>query len=218
MSVKDNIAAIKNRIGDEVRLVAVSKYTTNDKIHEAYEAGQRDFGENKAQDLVAKKDDFPSDMRWHFIGHLQRNKVKYIADFIHLIHAVDSLKLLKEINKQAAKSERVIPCLLQMHIAEEDTKFGLSREEILEIISSEQLAALENVEVVGLMGMATNTDDEGRVRREFKVLRSLFEEIKANMETRNVRMEELSMGMSQDYHLAVQEGTTMVRIGTAVFK
>ena len=218
MSVAENIASIERDIGKKICLVAVSKYTINEKIREAYNYGQRDFGENKAQDLVAKKEELPADIRWHFIGHLQRNKVKYIADFVHLIHAVDSLKLLREINKQASKLNRRISCLLQMHIAEEDTKFGLSREEILKVVSSEELHEMQNVEVSGLMGMATNTEDEIQVKKEFKTLRDLFEEIQNTYQTHNVKMAELSMGMSQDYRIAIQEGSTMVRIGSAVFK
>ena len=218
MSISDNLKHIKSQLGEGVKLVAVSKYSTIEEIQEAYDAGHRDFGENKAQDLEEKKDKLPNDIRWHFIGHLQRNKAKYITDFIHLIHAIDSLKLLQEINKQAEKSNRVVPCLLQMHIAAEDTKFGMDESEIKNLIADPKLTELHNVKVVGLMGMATNTEDSGKVNSEFKNLKDLFEKLKGGALPGNVKMETLSMGMSQDYEMALANGSTMVRIGTAVFK
>ncbi len=218
MSISENLKHIKSQLGEGVTLVAVSKYSTNEEIQEAYDAGYRDFGENKAQDLEVKKDKLPNDIRWHFIGHLQRNKAKYITDFIHLVHAVDSFKLLREINKQAKKSNRTIPCLLQMHIAAEDTKFGMDESEIENLIADPKLTELQNVKVVGLMGMATNTDDSAKVNSEFKQLKNLFEKLKAATLPGNVNMEKLSMGMSQDYEIALENGSTMVRVGTAVFK
>ncbi len=218
MSISENLKHIKSQLGDGVTLVAVSKYSTIEQIKEAYAEGQRDFGENKAQDLEAKKDALPDDIRWHFIGHLQRNKAKYICDFIHLIHAVDSFKLLREINKQAVKANRVVPCLIQMHIASEDTKFGMDESEIEELIKDERLGNLSNIKVVGLMGMATNTSDSTKVSKEFQTLKTLFDKFKTAALPANVLMETLSMGMSQDFEIALANGSTMVRIGSAVFK
>lgn len=218
MSISDNLKSIKSHLGEHVTLVAVSKYSTIAEIQEAYDAGHRDFGENKAQDLEVKKDSLPKDIRWHFIGHLQRNKAKYITDFIHLIHAVDSLKLLKEINKQALKANRVVKCLLQMHIAAEDTKFGMDENEIRALLADSELSELENISITGLMGMATNTEDSTKVNAEFKQLKNLFDSLKSGALPGNVHMETLSMGMSQDYEIALANGSTMVRIGSAVFK
>jgi len=218
MSISDNLKKIKSELGEGVTLVAVSKYSTNEEIQQAYDAGHRDFGENKAQDLEAKKEVLPNDIRWHFIGHLQRNKAKYIADFIYLVHAVDSFKLLKELNKRAAKTHRLLPCLVQMHIAKEDTKFGMDESEIEDLLTDPKVAELQNVEIVGLMGMATNTDDTSKVNEEFATLKNLFEALKERDLPNNVRMEQLSMGMSQDYKEALANGSTMVRIGSAVFK
>jgi len=218
MSISDNLQHIKSQLDRDVTLVVVSKYSTIEEVQEAYDAGHRDFGENKAQDLEVKKDALPRDIRWHFIGHLQRNKAKYITDFIHLIHAVDSFKLLLEVNKQAEKANRVVLCLLQMHIAAEDTKFGMDENEIRELIANPKLAELKHVKITGLMGMATNTEDSTKVSSEFRQLKNLFESLKTETLPGNVRMETLSMGMSQDYKLALANGTTMVRIGSAVFK
>lgn len=218
MSISNNLKHIKSQLGENVTLVAVSKYSTIEEIQEAYDAGHRDFGENKAQDLEEKKEKLPKDIRWHFIGHLQRNKAKYITDFIYLVHAIDSFKLLREINKQAAKTNRVVPCLIQMHIADEETKFGMDAGDIEKLISDPKLSEMQHVEVVGLMGMATNTDDSTKVNSEFKQLKDLFEKLKADSLPGNVRMETLSMGMSQDYEIALANGSTMVRIGSAVFK
>lgn len=217
MSIADNIIKFNDLLKDHsTKLIAVSKTKPNEDILEAYETGQRAFGENKVQDLAKKAEELPKDIEWHMIGHLQRNKVKYIAPFVYLIHGVDSLKLLKEINKQAIKNDRTIHCLLQMHIADEDTKFGFSEEELLSMISSEEFQSLTHIKVIGLMGMATNTDDMEKVRMEFRTLRSFFQKLK---ETPNslLDMQELSMGMTNDYQIACEEGSTMVRIGSAIF-
>lgn len=214
--ISSHLKDLKESLPDNCKLVAVSKTKPASDVMEAYKAGQRDFGENKVQELTQKAEELPKDIRWHMIGHLQRNKVKYIADFVNLIHGVDSLKLLKEINKQGRKAGRVIDCLLQMHIAEEDTKFGLDREELNEILNGEQLKELENVRIVGLMGMATFTEDLDQVRREFKSLKLLYDEIK-NSDHFNVQLNTLSMGMSGDYEIALEEGSNMVRIGSAIF-
>lgn len=216
MGIAENIKRINTDLG-KAQLIAVSKYSPDDSVQEAYEAGHRDFGENKAQDVTARKERFPDDVRWHFIGHLQRNKVKYIAPYVHLIHAVDSLKLLKEINKQAKKYERIIPVLLQMHIAREESKFGLDESELTELIHSAELAEMENIRVEGLMGMATNTEDEAVVRREFESLKLIYDRLAEAETPANVKMKTLSMGMSNDYNIAVECGSTMVRIGSAVF-
>ncbi|HKK40346.1 MAG TPA: YggS family pyridoxal phosphate-dependent enzyme [Cryomorphaceae bacterium] len=217
MGIAENIEAIKKELGEGVTLVAVSKYSPDESVQEAYDAGHRDFGENKAQDVTARQERFPADVRWHFIGHLQRNKTKYIAPYIHLIHSVDSLKLLKEINKQAKKVERVIPVLLQMHIAKEESKFGLDENELMELIHSDELAAMGNVRIEGLMGMATNTEDDAVVRSEFEELKSIFNRLAEAETPVNVEMKTLSMGMSNDYQIAVECGSTMARIGSSVF-
>jgi hypothetical protein len=213
MSVKDNLTKIKSELPEGVTLVAVSKTKPNEDIMEAYEAGQRVFGENKVQEMVQKWEDLPKDIEWHMIGHVQRNKVKYMAEFVSLIHGVDSPRLLKEINKQAKKHDRVIPCLLQIHIAEEDTKFGLDKAELHELIDSEEFKALEHIKIVGLMGMATFTDDMNQVRREFAQLKSMYDDLKTKLTDINI----LSMGMSGDYTVAIEEGSTMVRIGSSIF-
>lgn len=213
MSVKDNLTNIKSELPEGVTLVAVSKTKPNKDIMEAYEAGQRVFGENKVQEMVQKWEDLPKDIEWHMIGHVQRNKVKYMAEFVSLIHGVDSPRLLKEINKQAKKHDRVIPCLLQIHIAEEDTKFGLDKAELHELIDSEEFKALEHIKIVGLMGMATFTDDMNQVRREFAQLKSMYDDLKTKLTDINI----LSMGMSGDYTVAIEEGSTMVRIGSSIF-
>lgn len=218
MSVKENILEFQELLKDKsCQLVAVSKTKPVEMIQEAYDAGQRDFGENKVQELRDKPEQLPADIRWHMIGHLQTNKVKYIAPFIHLIHAVDSLKLLKEINKQAKKNNRTINCLLQIHIAEEEHKFGLSKNELNDLLSSAAFQALENIKVVGLMGMATYTDDENQIRNEFQTLKQIFEMAKENHRASNIDMKEISMGMSDDYAIAVEEGSTMIRVGSKIF-
>ena len=216
MSISQAIAQIMQEIGPVTRLVAVTKTKPLNLLQEAYEAGCKLFGENKVQEMAEKQEQLPKDIAWHMIGHLQTNKVKYIAPFVALIHSVDSLKVLQEINKQAAKNNRVIECLLQIHIAEEESKFGFSREEVNELLDSEELTVLNNVRIVGLMGMATNTDSETQIRKEFKGPRTLFDSLKAR-ETDRVTMRELSMGMSGDYRIAVEEGSTLVRVGSAIF-
>jgi len=213
MSVKDNLTKITSELPEGVTLVAVSKTKPNEDILEAYEAGQRIFGENKVQEMVQKWEDLPKDIEWHMIGHVQRNKVKYMAEFVSLIHGVDSPRLLKEINKQAKKHDRVIPCLLQIHIAEEDTKFGLDEKELNELVDSDEFKTMEHIKIVGLMGMATFTEDMDQVRREFAQLKSLYDHLKAKLTDINI----LSMGMSGDYTVAIEEGSTMVRIGSSIF-
>ena len=218
MDIKNNIAEISNTLQEsKARLVAVSKTKPNGLILEAYNSGQRIFGENKIQEMTDKSEALPKDIEWHMIGHVQRNKVKYMAPFVSLIHSVDSWKLLKEINKQAAKNERIIDCLLQMHIAEEETKFGLSKEELLEILASPELPALKNIKIIGLMGMATFTENKEQVRKEFKSLASIFSEVKSKFQADNIDWEELSMGMSGDYDIAIEEGSTLVRVGSSIF-
>ncbi|WP_215223025.1 YggS family pyridoxal phosphate-dependent enzyme [Echinicola shivajiensis] len=218
MSIKENLSDLKNQFKKtDCLLVAVSKTKPVSDIQEAYDAGIRDFGENKVQELVDKHPLLPDDIQWHMIGHLQRNKVKYIAPFIHLIHGVDTFKLLKEINKQAKKAERIIPCLLQIHIAKEETKFGFSEEEILELLQEGAFDELENVRIIGLMGMATNTDDENQVRKEFAWLRGFLDQLNTKKLPNNFALKELSMGMSGDFLIAQEEGSTMVRVGSAIF-
>ena len=216
MSIKDNLAEIKSELPKGVTLVAVSKTKPVEMIKEAYEAGQRDFGENYAQELAEKELQLPKNIRWHAIGHLQTNKVKYIAPFVHLVHAVDSLKLLEEINKQARKLRRDINCLLQIYIATEDTKFGFSFEECEQLFQSEEFRKLKNIKVVGLMGMASNTSNNAQVRNEFHSLKIFLDKYK-HLDTLNLKLEILSTGMSSDYKIAIEEGSTMVRIGSSIF-
>ena len=212
MSIQDNLKTIETTIPNHVTLVAVSKTKPVEDLQEAYEAGIRDFGENKIQEMCDKYEVLPKDIRWHMIGHVQTNKVKYMAPFVHLIHGVDSLKLLKEINKQAEKNNRIIDVLLQQFIADEETKFGLDVEETRQIMQ-EEIQHLPHVRVVGLMGMATFTEDENQIRNEFKTLKSNFDFLKNNFENITI----LSMGMSGDYQIAIEEGSTMVRIGSSIF-
>lgn len=211
--IKENLATILSSIPKEVTLVAVSKTKPNADILEAYHAGQRVFGENKIQEMAAKHDELPKDIQWHMIGHLQKNKVKYMAHFVDLIHGVDSFSTLKEINKQAKKHNRVINCLLQAKIAKEDTKFGLSFSDIETIITSERLKELENIQIVGLMGMATFTEDQEQLAEEFSSLKNFFELLK----TQHSQLKTLSMGMSGDYQLAIKKGSNMIRVGSAIF-
>lgn len=200
------------------RLIAVSKTHPPEAIREAYEAGQRAFGENKVQEMVSKAEVLPKDIEWHMIGHLQRNKVKYIAPFVHLIHSVDSFKLLREINKAGGKAGRRLGCLLQIHIAEEETKFGFDRHELFEMLENPDFQSFEHVEIKGLMGMATFTEEEDKIQREFKSLKNLSAEITAKYPNIPfLKMDELSMGMSNDFHLAIKEGATLIRIGSALF-
>lgn len=211
MSVKDNLNTVKNSIPSSVTLVAVSKTKPNEAILEAYNSGQKDFGENYVQELVDKHEQLPKDINWHFIGHLQSNKVKFIAPFVYLIHGVDSFKLLQEINKQAQKNNRVINCLLQIYIAQEETKFGLSFEECEAIFASEEYKQLQNIKVCGFMAMASNTDNETQIRKEFKSLKEFSEKISG------FGFSILSYGMSNDYKLAIECGSNMVRIGSLIF-
>ena len=218
MAIADNLLKYKRELDDSaVKLVAVSKFQDADAVLEAYEAGQRVFGENIDQELVEKQEILPKDIEWHLIGHLQTNKVKYIAPFISLIESVDSLKLLQEINKQAAKIKRVIDCLLQVYIADEDTKFGLGFDEVVELLRSEEYQTLENIRIVGLMGIASNTKVEKQIRDEFEELKVLFDGIKLSYFRKADYFKEVSMGMSSDYKIAVEEGSTMVRIGSSIF-
>lgn len=211
MNITENIANLKLKTPSQVTLVAVSKTKPNEAILEAYKAGQRDFGENYVQELVDKHEQLPKDIHWHFIGHLQSNKVKYIAPFVHLIHGIDSLKLLQEVNKQALKNNRVIDCLLQIYIAQEETKFGLSFEECETLLNSSEYKQLQNVKVRGFMAMASNTEDEKQIRTEFKSLKEFAEKIPG------FGFRVLSFGMSSDYKIAIEEGSTMVRIGSLIF-
>ncbi|MGB5647592.1 YggS family pyridoxal phosphate-dependent enzyme [Muriicola sp.] len=213
MSIADNIKRIKAQIPDNVSLVAVSKTKSNEEIMEAYHTGQRVFGENKVQEMTQKWSDLPKDIEWHMIGHVQRNKVKYMAPYVALIHGVDSLKLLREINKQAQKENRQIACLLQMHIAEEDTKFGFDEKELKALLDSSELQDLEHVRIAGLMGMATFTDNTAQIQKEFRLLKSMYETTKKVLPG----VSQLSMGMSGDYNIAIEEGSTMIRIGSSIF-
>lgn len=218
MSIKTNLESVKHTfLNPNCLLVAVSKTKPIEDLREAYEAGIRDFGENKVQEIQEKQPQLPEDARWHMIGHLQSNKVKYIAPFVHLIHGVDSFKLLQEINKQGKKINRIIPCLLQIHIAEEESKFGFDKSELEEMINSPEFKELTHVRVSGLMGMATFTENKDQVRKEFKGLKQLFEELKSRNMPEFVDLKEISMGMSGDYLIAQEEGSTMVRIGSAIF-
>ena len=216
-SIRERLQAIRTTLPEGVCLLAISKYYPVEAIMEAYDAGQRDFGENKAQDLVAKHQALPDDIRWHFTGHLQSNKIKYIAPFVHLIHSIDSLQLLKEINKHGAKAGRVIPCLLQIHIAQEETKFGFTIEECLAMLAAEEWKELKNVHIRGLMCMASNTDDNGLIAKEFATIRGLFDEIKERWFADDAEFDTLSAGMSDDYLTAVAAGSTCVRIGSSIF-
>lgn len=216
MAIVENLLKIKNQIPKNVTLVAVSKTKSEADIMEAYATGQKIFGENKVQELVDKHQNLPKDIEWHFIGHLQSNKVKYLAPFVHLIHGVDSLKLLTEINKQGVKNERIINCLLQFHIASEEAKFGFYKEEVIELLQSAEFKALQNIRIVGVMGMATYTDDEEQIRQEFSNLKSYFDEIKEKYMSQDY-FSEISMGMSADYQIAIEEGSTMVRLGSSIF-
>jgi len=217
MNIKNNLNNLRQNLPSGCRLIAVTKTKPVEQIMEAYREGHRLFGENKVQELVPKYEALPKDIEWQMIGHLQSNKVKYIAPFISMIHSVDSERLLEEINKQAIKSNRVIPCLLQVHIAEEETKFGFSPEEALHFLQSPRFTGFKNVNVRGLMGMATLTDNTDQIRKEFKELRRLFETLRASNFGGNVEMNELSMGMSSDYKIAIEEGSTMIRVGSAIF-
>jgi len=218
MSIADNIHHFEAQLqGTNCRLVAVTKTHPVELLREAYDAGARLFGENKVQEMAAKQPELPADIEWHLIGHLQTNKVKYIAPFVHTIQSVDSLKLLQEIEKQGTKNDRIINCFLQFHIADEETKTGLSFPEAEEILQSEAYRTMRYVRITGVMGIATNTDDEGQLGREFRELRSYFEKLKANYFVDSETFREISMGMSADYRLAIEEGSTLIRVGSAIF-
>lgn len=214
--IADIIRQIEHQLQGKAKLIAVTKTKPVDMLREAYDAGCRRFGENKVQEMAEKQPELPDDIEWHLIGHLQTNKVKYIAPFVTLIQSVDSLKLLQEINKQAAKYQRVIDCLLQIHIADEESKFGLSADEAEALLTDPALNDLPNVRIIGLMSLATNTDDQEQIRREFRGLKQLFDQL-ATIQRPMLNLTELSMGMSGDYRIALEEGSTMVRVGSAIF-
>ena len=216
MSIKQNLNTIKQSLPEHVTLVAVSKTKPVSDLIEAYNAGQRIFGENKIQEMVDKYQEMPKDIKWHMIGHVQRNKVKYMAEFVDLIHGVDSIKLLKEINKQAKKHDRVINCLLQIKIAEEDSKFGMSTNDAKSLLQSEAFKEFSNVNISGVMGMATFTDNETQIKEEFSRLKSTFEDLK-DIKTSNCNLQTISMGMSGDYPIAIECGSTMIRVGSSIF-
>ena len=216
MSIKHNLDTIKQSLPKHVTLVAVSKTKPVSDLMEAYNAGQRIFGENKIQEMADKYQEMPKDIKWHMIGHVQRNKVKYMAEFVDLIHGVDSVRLLEEINKQALKHDRIINCLLQIKIAEEDSKFGMRIKDAEELLLSETVSELKNINIVGLMGMATFTDNKDQIKEEFLRLKSAFEDLKT-IKTSNCNLQTISMGMSGDYKLAIECGSTMVRVGSSIF-
>lgn len=215
--IKENYNKILATVPAPARLIAVSKTKPIEDLQEAYEAGARLFGENKALEMRDKHQSLPEDIEWHFIGHLQTNKIKYIASYVSLIHSIDSLNLLQAVDKEAAKHHRVIDCLLQFHVASEETKFGLDMDEARALLGSEDYKALQHVRIVGVMGMATNTDDMGLVRREFRTLRQYRDELKEQFFAQNADFKEISMGMSGDYQIALEEGSTLVRVGSSIF-
>ena len=215
--VKDNLLAVKQTLKENVKLVAVSKYQPIELLEQAYEAGQRVFGESHALEVRDKAEAMPKDIEWHFIGHLQTNKVKYIAPFISCIESVDSLKLMQEINKQTLKNDRVIDCLLQFHVAQEETKSGFTLEECEQVLSSEEFSDLKNIRIIGVMGMATYTEDEKQIRKEFKTLVANFAYLKMAYFSANQDFKEISMGMTDDYQIAMSEGSTIVRVGSGIF-
>lgn len=217
MTIAENLNLIKQNLPDNVTLVAVSKTKPVSDLMEAYEAGQRIFGENKIQEMTEKWQLMPKDIEWHMIGHVQSNKVKYMVPYVKLIHGVDSLKLLKEINRQAVRWRKNIHCLLQIHIAEEETKFGLNEQELEELLHSEEFKAMTNIKIVGLMGMATFTNNQEQIKREFNHLKKMFDALKNQPTTQNLQPTTLSMGMSGDYQIAIDCGSTMVRIGSSIF-
>ena len=217
MTIENNLNKICASLPDGVKLVAVSKTKSNDEIMEAYGAGQRIFGENKVQELVRKWETLPKDIEWHFIGHLQSNKVRFIAPFVAMIHSVDSLKVLKTINDEAKHCGRMIPCLLQFHIASEESKFGFSYDEAVQLLSAVEMSYLENVTISGVMGMATFTDDLALIKNEFLALHEIFQNLKAVFFQGNDNFREISMGMSSDYLYAIESGSTMIRIGSTIF-
>lgn len=215
--IGERIKEIRNELPEGVRLVAVSKFHPNEAIEEAYRAGQRIFGESKVQEMTAKYESLPKDIEWHFIGHLQTNKVKYIVPYVALIHGIDSYKLLAEVDKQAAKAGRRVNCLLQLHIAREETKFGFSFDECRQMLAEGQWRQLQHIRLCGLMGMATNTDNVEQIKEEFRSLSNFFREVKSTWFADDAAFCELSMGMSHDYHEAIDEGSTLVRVGSKIF-
>ena len=215
--IQENLNIVRATVPSNVTLIAVSKTKPIPDLQEAYDAGQRVFGENKALEMRDKYQELPKDIHWHFIGHLQTNKIKYIAPFVTLIHSIDSASLLEAVNKEAAKKERVIDCLLQFHIAQEETKFGLDLEEAKSLLESESYKNLKNIRICGVMGMATFTDDTNQVRNEFKSLKKIFDYLKENYFKDDAAFKEISMGMSDDYPIAIEEGATMVRVGSKIF-
>ena len=217
LTVSQNLTELKKQLPANVTFVAVSKTKPAEQIMEAYQSGHRIFGENKVQEMTKKYEQLPKDIQWHMIGHLQRNKVKYIAPYVSLIHSVDSLRLLQTINKEGAKNNRVIPCLLQIHIAKEETKFGLNETELFEILDGDEIKNLNNITINGLMGMASFTDDKEKVRSEFQTLKNLFDTVKNRYFSDNSTFSILSMGMSGDYQIAIEEGSNMIRVGSAIF-
>ena len=217
MGVAENLHLIKEKIPPHVTLVAVSKTKADEVIMEAYQAGHRDFGENKVQDLAAKQERLPADIRWHMIGHLQSNKVKYLAPFVHMLHGVDSLKLLGVINREGERNQRVIDCLLQVRIALEETKFGLTEEELTQLVSSDAFREMKHIRIRGLMGMATYTENSNQIREEFRHLKRIFDRLKDSEFASQDSFNQLSCGMSGDYQLAVEEGSNLVRIGSLIF-
>ena len=216
MSIQDNLLKIKSQLPENVTLVAVSKTKPVEDLMEAYHAGQRIFGENKIQEMTEKWQQMPKDIEWHMIGHVQSNKVKYMVPYVKLIHGVDSFKLLKEVNRQAIRWRKSINCLLQIHIAEEETKFGLDEKELEELLNSDEFKEMKNINVIGLMGMATFTDNEEQIKKEFQYLKTIFDKV-SKLNTTNCQLNTLSMGMSGDYQLAIECGSTMVRIGSSIF-
>lgn len=218
MSIASNISAIRDELKNtNVKLIAVSKTKPIESITEAYDAGQRIFGENMVQELVEKAEKLPKDIEWHLIGHLQTNKVKYIAPFVKMIHSVDSIKLLQEINKQAIKNDRVIDCLLQIYIADEDTKYGMDFAETVELLRSEEFKQLQNIKVRGVMGIATLTDNPRMIRDEFYELKTFHTGLKETFFRKDPDFDEISMGMSGDYKIAIEQGSTMIRLGSTLF-
>ena len=216
MSITENLIKIKSKLPQNVTLVAVSKTKPLSDLLEAYDTGQRIFGENKIQEMASKYDEMPKDIEWHMIGHIQRNKVKYMAPFVSLIHGVDSLRLLAEINKQALKNNRIIDCLLQVKIASEESKFGLSENEVLNLLDSDEIKTFQNIKIIGLMGMATFTNNQEQLQKEFEILKFIFDNL-THLKSTNYNLKTLSMGMSDDYPIAIKNGSTMIRVGSSIF-
>lgn len=217
MNIAENITQVQNELPEGVRLVAVSKFHPNEAIEEAYRAGQRIFGESKVQEMTVKYESLPKDIEWHFIGHLQTNKIKYIVPYVALIHGIDSYKLLAEVNKQAVKANKVVDCLLQLHIAREETKFGFSFDECRKMLASGEWKTLLNIRICGLMGMATNTENAEQIKAEFCSLSNFFQEVKSKWFADSESFKELSMGMSHDYREAIAAGSTLIRVGSKIF-